>query len=322
MSDSLRDRSATAIEEQAFDWFVRRDRGELSPPDEAEFEAWLARDPTHRRAYGDVVRLWTDLGEVVRQSPEPCTRSTFAWRWGGWRVSMPATAAAAVALFCALVLFDLPIRMASDARTATGEIATRTLPDGSIVTLNTNSAIAIHYTPEQRRVALLRGEALFQVARDPTRVFVVEASGGAIRALGTEFVVRRDADRSVVTVVESRVAVAYPAGSGSPVTLFPGQRVRYGSESGIGPIETVDTEAASAWRRGKLMVVDQPLRSVIDELNRYHQGYIRIMDSTIADRRVSGVFDLHQPAAAVDALERSLGLRSTRITAVVIVIHR
>ncbi|MFZ5875585.1 MAG: FecR family protein [Nitrospirota bacterium] len=322
MSDSLHDRAARTAEEQAMDWFVLRDQGELSPQDEAEFESWLARDPLHRHAYGNAVRLWTDLGEVIRQSPEPRSRSGFARRWRGWLTFAPAAAAAALVLVCALVLFDVPIRLVSDARSATGEIITRTLSDGSIVTLNTDSAIAIRYTAARRRVSLLRGEVFIQVAHDPSRPFVVEAIGGETRALGTAFVVHRDHNRSVVTVLESRVAVAYPVGNHSPVTLSPGQRIRYDSETGIGPIEMVDAEAASAWRRGNLMVVDQSLGSVIEELNRYYQGSIRVIDSAISDRRVSGVFDLHQPITAVDALERSLGLRSTRITNALILLHR
>lgn len=315
VSNPLHDRTAKTADEQALDWFGLRDHGELSPQDEAEFEAWLARDPGHRRAYGDAVRLWNELGEIIRESPEPRTRST-------WFRYAAAAAAAGLVLVGALVLVDRPMRLAADMRSDTGEIATSTLSDGSIVTLNTGSAIAVRYSSGQRRVSLLRGEAFFQVARDPTRPFVVESRLGEARALGTAFVVQQDEDRTMVTVLEHRVAVAFPAGNGAVVTLSPGQRVGYDAASGIGPIETVDAEAASAWRRGKLMVIDQPLGAVITELNRYHKGHIRIMDSAISERRVSGVFDLEQPVMAVDALERSLGLSSTRITDALIMLHR
>lgn len=315
MSDPLHDRTAKTADEQALDWFVLRDRGAMSPQDEAEFEAWLARHPGHRRAYGDALRLWNELGEVISRSPEPRARPT-------WFQYAAAAAAAGIAVVGALVLLDVPMRLAADVRSATGEIATRTLPDGSIVTLNTDSAITVHYTPEQRRVSLLRGEAFFQVAHDPARPFVVESELGEARALGTAFVVWRDEDRTIVTVIERRVAVAYPAGDGAVVTLSPGQRVGYDAASGIGPIEAVDAEATSAWRRGKLTIVDEPLGAVIDDLNRYHTGYIRIVDSSVRDRRVSGVFDLHEPAAAINALERSLELRTTRITDRLILVHR
>jgi transmembrane sensor len=232
------------------------------------------------------------------------------------------SAAAAIAIIFAIGYgLDLPMRLQADAYTATGETRTVALDDGSSVILNTASAIAVDYSRSVRRVRLLRGEAVFTVAKDASRPFLVDADGGEARALGTAFAVRRNDGGATVTVIESRVGVSYPRGISPGVELSPGEAVRY-STAGLGRVRAVDADTETAWRRGKLIFVDRPLGSVVAELNRYHSGRIQITDDSIGGHLVSGVFDTGDSVRALDAIESSLGLHSTRVTNYLILLHR
>lgn len=216
---------------------------------------------------------------------------------------------------------DWPTRLSADAVTETGEQRSVALDDGSFVDLNTDSAIAVDYRPDRRVVRLLKGEALFRVAADADRPFTVEAGGGATTALGTRFIIRRDGDATRVVVTEHRVRVASPRDAeGQAVSLGVGQGVAYGP-AGLAPVMAVDVQTASAWTRGTLSFVDRPLREVVGELARYHRGYIGIAGDALAGRRVSGVFRADDTLGAVETLQRSLGISSTRITDRLILLH-
>lgn len=297
----------------AVDWLVRRDAGPLSAAEQTAFAAWLG-DPEHGRAYGEAERLWSDLGRL----PVPVAVAVHAPR-RPWRMAAIGGVAAAMCVLLSVGM-DLPLRLRADALSGIGEMKAVALPDGSTVTLNTDSAIAIDYSTNERRVRLLRGEAEFTVAKAGGRPFRVEAAGGTSTALGTVFLVRRHAEGATVTVIESRVAVAHEREREREIVLAANERVTY--SDGFGPVEQVDPHAAASWPRGKLIFADRPLGEVIDELNRYHVGQIRILDTSLRDRRVNGVFETRAPVAVIDALERSLGLRSTRLSNWLILLHR
>ena len=278
MSKHPHSRPPARAMEEAVDWFVSRDARAQTVDEQAAFEAWLASDPAHGPAYEEITRLWSDLGQIPtvrteqagtssrkrpRRMDHDRARRRRPRRWAA------AAIAAGVFLF-AIFGADIPLRIQADAISGVGETRTVTLSDGSSVTLNTNSAIAVDYAPDERRVRLLRGEAVFTVAKKAGRPFRVVTEGGYSTALGTVFLVRRQSDGATVTVLESRVAVTAegkaidegrPSGSGA--VLAPGQQVAYASGSGLGPVRAVDAQAAGAWRRGKLIFVDRPLGEVI-----------------------------------------------------------
>ncbi|GGF63809.1 sensor [Azorhizobium oxalatiphilum] len=316
----------TALEAAA-DWYVRRDAGPLDPREEAQFQDWLMT-AANRIAFEEISGTWIDLGLIprpaveavaandagrvvplraIQRRPMPIRRWTFA------------AAAAAVAVFVVGHALDLPLRFEADAMTATGEIRTLRLDDGSSVELNTASALAIDYSPSERRIRLLRGEAVFTVAKDSARPFVVEAASGTAVARGTVFAVGKDGDGATVTVLESRVGVSYPASAGA-VELSPGEAVAY-SRRGLDNVRAVDADTRTAWRRGKLVFVDRPLGEVIAELNRYYAGRIQIIDDSISNKSVSGVFDIRDPARALHAVEEALGLHSTSLTSYLVLLH-
>jgi transmembrane sensor len=306
------------ILDQAAEWYMRRDAGGFSAGDVLRLQTWLAADPRHREAFDEIEATWSLMGRAAlddRPRPAPLAPPP-TWR----RQLMVATAIAASIVLGIGYLFDIPTRLRADAYTATGETRLVRLDDGSTVMLDTASAIAVDYTQQARRIRLLGGEAVFTVAPDAGRPFLVESQNGESRALGTAFAVRDDGAGATVTVLESRVGVALPDRQ-AEIRLTPGQQVSYTS-LGLGSVEQVDADVETAWRRGKLIFVDKPLGSVVDALNRYHRGRIQITDATIRSRLVSGVFEIGDPLRVLDALEASLDLRSTRLTNYLVLLHR
>jgi len=228
-----------------------------------------------------------------------------------------AAAAVAVAALVAVLGFDsLSILWLADYRTGAGETKVVTLADGTRVHLDARTAVAVDFSARHRGVRLLDGEAWFEVARDSSRLFTVSAGGETITALGTAFDVATERARTEDTVTAHRVAVA---ANGVRKTLDKGQQASFGPSLALGPPRKV--EAATAWRRGKLMFQDQPFGEVVAHLARYHHGYVFVTDAATRARRVSGVFRTNDPPAALRALVRSLGLRATWLTDYLVLIR-
>ncbi len=321
--------------EEAIDWFVRRDAHAQTSAEQTAFNAWLGADLQNKAAYDHIQQLWSGLDEVPAAANPPAFDAKTGCgqpkanaliqrsrkRRRIWRTA--CALAAGTALFFIALGSDLPIRIQADALTAVGEVKAVPLPDGSTALLNTDSAIAIDYSSAQRRIHLLTGEAEFSVAKDHDRPFQVAADGGVSTALGTVFLVRRHSTETTVTVLESRVAVTLDdAGGGNHEALLTANhQVAYSDGQGIGPPRTIDPKTATAWQRGKLIFSDVTLGAVIEELNRYHPGKIMIGNQRLRDMKVNGVFETRDPVAVVKALEASLGLRSTRLTDLLILLH-
>jgi transmembrane sensor len=309
-----------AITDEAARWVAAAEGDALSARDQASFDAWLDADPRHADAFADMQDLWAHMGAVPdtptlrasladypsRHLSERRTSTAGRGRWIG------AAVAASIALIIVGVADDWPTRMRADAITATGERRTVNLPDGSSVQLDTQSAVAVEFNEQVRVVRLLRGDAAFTVARDPGRPFTVKAAGGSATALGTRFLVRKDGDRARVTVTEHRVLVACPTPDGARVVVPEGESVACGA-TGLGEKTPVNVADAAAWTEGVLVFKDRPLSEVVAEIGRYHRGYVGVFGSA-QSLRVSGVFRIDDPVAAINQLQQSLGLHSTRLT--------
>lgn len=316
------------IEDAATRWVIERDAG-LSPDGYRALEHWLAADLLHQRAFARAESVWGMMGGDAIQSEisqrrtvepplpgyPPLSREGARRRW------LAPALAASLALVLVGAANDWPTALRADAMTGTGEQRRVALDDGSIVQLNTGSAITIDYGSDRRTIHLLKGEAAFTVAADRKRPFTVEAGSGSTTALGTRFIVRHVEGDTEVGVTKHSVRVANLSGpSGNGVVVKEGQAVRYGAHGTTRP-DKADTDALSAWTRGRLVFVHRPLREVVTELARYHKGYIRILDADLGNRRVSGIFRTDNPVAALDTLQRSLGIGSTRITDRLIFLH-
>lgn len=324
MSAQSKEAIPVSITDEAARWVSESFDGALSPEHQAQLDAWLAADPRHARAFAEMQGLWGEMDSVpetkeLRASVPPALRSRRSKRdrtlkkpRGRSRWVAPAIAASLALVFVG-VSEDWPLRLRADAMTATGERRSVALPDGSTVMLDTHSALSIDYDAGKRVVRLLKGEAAFTVAADPERPFTVEAAGGSTTALGTKFLVRSESENTQVIVTEHRVRVAYPAPDGAAVLVGEGEGVSYGPGSGLSDASSVKADDAMAWTQGVRVFKDAPLSQVVAEIGRYHRGYIRVApDAQLL--RVSGVFRIDDPVAALDQLQRSLGLRSLRLT--------
>jgi transmembrane sensor len=182
-------------------------------------------------------------------------------------------------------------------QTAVGERSTVTLEDGSVATLNTNSKVEVAYNDGERRVRLIKGQALFEVAKNPHRPFVVFAGDRRIVALGTAFDVRLDDDRVAVTLVEGRVAVETATATTQPgltpakgrTELEPGEQLIAARGEPMS-VKATNTDRVTSWRGGKLVFQDDALADVVREVSRYSRTRIVIGDERIGRLRVSGVF--------------------------------
>lgn len=303
-----------SVTDAAAAWFARRDVGGFSAKDEAAFKAWLHGDPAHERAWASLNGLWGRLGATSRDSQD--TLRAHVERWQVERSRRKRIALGGVAA-CLLVFVtfqgsNLAVRLQADAITATGERRNLRLEDGSVLHLNSGTAVAIDYSSARRRIRLLTGEAAFEVASAPDRPFVVETLGGSATALGTRYIVRNERTQAQVTVSEHSVTVRSAPDQKAQV-VHEGQSVRFGAAGVSQPFAT-DTWAATGWMRGKLVFENRPLGEVVAEIGRYHPGVIRVIDDAAARKRISGVFPLDKPVAAIDDIERSFGLRSIRLT--------
>jgi transmembrane sensor len=298
-----------SVREAAIDWWLKQTGGKLTKDERSAFEAWLAEDEAHSDAYA---RL-SALGDFMtsRWSGAGPQRKTRRRR----RRLAAAVSAAALALF---FYDDISLRLRSDLLTGPGETRQTTLPDGSRIELDARSAVALHYTPTQRRITLLEGEAWFEVAPDATRPFVVEAAGGATTALGTAFDVALENGKAHVTVTNHRVRVS---SGGGEVIVEEGQESAYDMRGAATPARTANVNRATAWRRGRLMFEDRPLGDVVRALGRYHRGFVYFVDPALRARRVTGVFNFEDPIAALDEIETSLGLHATHVTRYLTIIY-
>ena len=331
--------------EAAAHWLVRRDAHELSPSEEAEFDAWRA-DPVnadaYRRASGAMGLFDADLGadphlKALRQAAldaAPTPRRRFRAAAALMAASLvgaitflgiehsgvgpvPSIRPTAVAMTTATPLAE-PVRgTQTDYATGVGERRTIRLADGTAVTLNTRTKMTVAFTERRRLIRLVRGQALFQVFHDRSRPFVVEAADRQVTALGTTFEVRVDPGRINVVLIEGRVVVdrtpeaarAFESVKLAPTVLQPGEEfsVALGAPQHVG---LVDVDRQLLWRDGFIEFDDEPLGAAVAEINRYSSRPITLADDGVASLHLSGVFSTGAPDQFVDAISAILPIKS------------
>lgn len=236
----------------------------------------------------------------------PAVAEATPWQ-SAWATRIAAVTAVAAMIIGVWVM--LPLRTAQSAEAfvtyAAGHAENRrvTLSDGSLVDLSAESRVDVAFTPGERRLILRSGEALFQVAHNPARPFIVSAANGEVRALGTAFNVRVSARSAEVAIVEGVVRVEASDGSASAnhrqAIVRAGQQVDYGSTAQNGRSVTymsapqsVEIDDVTAWQRGRLVFRGTPLSEVIAVANRYAAKPIRLNDPSKASMPVFGIFKL------------------------------
>ena len=318
------DKAERQIQEQAVEWLMQL---QASPRDLEVVEAcalWRASDSRHELAFAKASRVFSDTRFLLLQDTDFAKTAARKPRY-------PVRGAvSSMLLFAALaggfLAFDGPMRLRADAISASSEMPVIELSDGSTVQLNAGSAITFDITNDGRQVQLLRGEAYFIVAPDPQRPFTVKAANGEVTALGTQFDVKLKDGGADVIVTEHAVQVQTSASSSafSPLDtlrLDEGHSVSYDSRNGIGQVSMVDPELAASWRSGRLVFEDQPLEHVVRDIARHLPGKVMIASSDLAERRITGTFDLSAPSTALDDFIKAFELKAVRVGSLLTVLH-
>ena len=294
---------------EAARWSERLASCAAESPLRAECARWRAADARNAAAFADVQATLRLAREARHDEAIMLLRRETARRTARAGRRRPRWAmAAGIAAFLSLSgmlawrSFD-PAVTGEVYRTAAGERSTIALADGSTMTLNTRSRVRSEYSRRERRLVLESGEAIFEVAKDPRRPFVVIAGGQAVTAHGTVFDVRLRPGQVDVALLEGSIVVkpeAAPAGAGTRVQ--PGQRLRI--EGGaVSLTEIAKLEQVASWRSGIVIFEDTTLLAAVAEMNRYGAKPIRLADPGLANLRLSGSFRIDRPDAFLEALE-------------------
>lgn len=279
---------------EAATWLSRLQSPARTPRVEEGFQRWLAADAAHAHAF----ELLTERLEVAQRLR---TRS-MPRRWHSsvqrHRPSFGMAALGVAATLAVVTIGSLVYNRSAGVSTEVGEQRTLALTDGSRIYLNTNTRVLVRYDDQSRRVELKSGEALFEVASQADRPFVVTSGQRQVTALGTSFIVRRDDEKLIVTLIEGKVAVmpdASESSSQAPEVLEPGQRLVL--EARKAPrFDQPPLVKVTAWRRGQVALEDLTLAEAVHEMNRYSPTKLVIEQPEAGSVPVGGFFRMGDSA--------------------------
>ena len=328
------------VDRQALDWFARRERV-LTPEETLELARWLAADPAHaaalQRWHSDwsaldalpaagIERLRRQLAQDKAGSAQPHSRQRRLWL----KALVPRAALATAATlavtgagsYLAWQQWQQPVYTASFA-TRRGQRQSVTLPDGSVLRLDTQTRLAVTLYRQRREVRLLDGQVMFQVQGEAHRPFDVLAGAMRITVVGTRFSVRHlgsaiasaaaaaAADDVRVEVEEGRVRVArIEAAAGGPaVLLVAGQAIAADAGGRMGQVASVSPAGVAPWREGRISFDDTPLSAVLAEFERYGDTGLVIRDPAVAQLAMTGIFDPARLDNFLRLLPRALPVR-------------
>ena len=306
--------TADTRKDAAVDWFLRRGAGPLTAAEGEAFKAWLAEAQENEQTYAALDLAWSVAGEAERHPTVSARNQVLVKAVDRARMTRRGVIAAlAVALIggggAGWYSLTAPRPLVTQAfETAVGQQATVTLPDGSKVTLNTDTVVRTRADRDRRMVYLDKGQAFFQVAKDRRHPFVVTAAGRTVTAVGTAFDVRVDRGALKVVLVEGKVRVEpaapkplqarAPGAAAPPADAAPVARateMTAGSQL-VAPDDSdwrltrTDVDRETSWLKGQIAFDDASLGEIVAELNRYSTRKIVIVDEALAKRRLGGIY--------------------------------
>jgi transmembrane sensor len=309
-------------EGEAREWFVLLMDTDTPQDVIVAWAQWIEVDPENRAAYDKVSELWDLSGTVVQDARRPSMSELAADRYDGvlpigiWRrgrrsslriawtaVGGGVIAAAAIAM--AVIPFA-PMSAPRNFETNRGQHLSAKLDDGSVIHLSAATALRVDFGRDERGIALRRGEALFEVAHDARRPFVVSTPLADVTAVGTAFDLDVEAAAVTLYVNEGVVSVEMDkAGPGAPppVKVLQGQQLTLRRTDGRLVVVQDLSTSAPAWREGSLYYRDQPLSAVLADVNRYASRTIRLADPAVGDMRYTGAVRLDATDAWLDGLQ-------------------
>lgn len=288
----------------AIAWQLCLDSGNGSMVERAEFSQWYAADEEHARAWMQLGMLDQRFSAAAGPARKALLQSRTSLRR---RVRKLGSGIASVVLVGGLALFfgdrHLPLNYwLADQRTATGEQRVMRLADGTLLNLNTHSAVDVRFDDKQRLIVLQEGEIFIETGHKDDRPFIVATADGRLRALGTRFLVKLEEDGTRLSVLQSAVA-AQPGDSHDEQVLREGQQVLM-RHNGLSATLAL-APGADAWTRGMLVVDNARLGDLVKELGRYRSGYLGVSPE-VANLRITGSFPLTNTDLALQSLVPTL----------------
>jgi transmembrane sensor len=328
MATKLRARINPHVYQQAAEWLVLFREGEDDAADRRRFELWLRNSAECVRAYLEIAEIWKqgaaldpqhryDADELIAEGRRgagvvlPLTGTALPAGTAPWSPAAPVAralwrrrwlAAAACAAFAAAGLgWLVSMQRAPTYSTVTGEQRSFSLADGSQVVLNSGTEIRVRFGERERKVELISGQALFTVAKEPARPFLVDSGGAQVRAVGTQFDVYRKAADTIVTVIEGKVLTqSVLLSAGDQLTIRPEAPPRRAQP---------DLAVVTAWTQRQLVFKGARLADVAEEYNRYNDRKLSIEDARLRDFLIDGIFSSTDPTSMLNFLRMQPGTR-------------
>ncbi|MDY7534795.1 FecR domain-containing protein [Pseudomonas sp. Bout1] len=269
-----------------------------------DFDRWLHSDDEHFEAWARVNRVWDTVGK------QPATTKRHWPR----RTRLPLLAAACVSAMAVCAALVLSPGWRADYSTSTAQTREVILSDGSRLTLAPQSAVNVSFNDRQREVMLVQGEVFFEVVHDARKPFEVRSEDAVIRVLGTAFDVARRSSGLSVEVRDGTVGV------NGQYRLAAGQRVWIDRQSGLGTQSAVTPTEVAGWVNGSQFFENASVAQVVEQLDRYQPGWIVIQDPALANKRVTGLYDMRDTQRALQALVAPIGGEVRQYSALLTVI--
>lgn len=328
-------RTPESIDQEAADWLVKLDGGRLSKADRLALKQWLRQSPENTAALKEMAAIWGDMDSMLNQlqSEDLPKMNPIRMLFGQWAV--PGARIAFTSILVAILAWAGLNNWSVEPETAIyvtdiGNRSVANFDDGSVAHLNTQSMVETEFSDSARIVRLLRGEALFDVAHEKDRPFIVYVGNHRVQALGTKFAVRLTADNIFVTVTDGQVEMSTRAQEAvykandqvnlssaiarqDKVLINKGEAVRVEDQISVPVperIEMTEIDRRLSWTEGKLIFEDERLEHVIVEISRYVPERIVITDQELGDVKVTGRFQLGDTEALLEAIEVSLNIQA------------
>ncbi|WP_151813868.1 FecR domain-containing protein [Acinetobacter ursingii] len=291
------------ILEQAVEWLMRIKQGSLTESEYNQFEEWQNRSGLHQKIWQKAL----ELEQKFQQLPSNIAISVIQKRPLKSHLNNGLFVLGLLPTIYCLYWINQQQQWTADYRSVTGEQRTVQLPDGGKIVLNTNSAIDVQYTGEQRKIILRKGEIWIETHHDSQhRPFVVYTQQGQAQALGTKYLVKMNANLSYVAVVKGAVKVQAQANLPHHQILNMGQQIAFNQHT-IQPVQDFDVSQL-AWTKGLLMVDEVPLSQFVKRLGPYQKGMI-YLDSDIENVKISGTYPINNLAQAYAMLEHTYSIK-------------
>jgi transmembrane sensor len=335
------------VRRRAAEWLALREARGFTAQEHADFAEWLGANAEHRAAFAEIAAGWVRLDglAVYPHSPDAAPDPDLlagprrSVRWSAVRVVGAGIAAAAVVTLAAVWWWrpaPQEVQGASEALASQSVPTVRTLPDRSVLELNGTGEVTEHFTPAERRVRLVRGEAHFTVTPNPERPFVVEAGGVTLRALGTAFNVRLEREAVDVLVTHGRVQVTRSADSAGKGTeeepvLAAQQQITLSRGSSRRPLTVktlpvAEVQRVLGWQTNRIVFDAMPLAEVVARFNRARAaaGGPRLMvgDPQLGALRFSGRLRVDDLEGLLEMLEISFGVTARREAGEIVLVPR